>query len=342
MGNLLTITLASALLLFSDKANALVLWGLDGAANQTNPGGGVPWGAVAKVTNSDGSLIQGSAVYLGDGFMLTANHVTMNLQHSFVTFDQVEIFSIDPMFNDGVRSYGKQVGVGVDLAVFKLNSIPVNATGAVLMPAGGGETFGAGAAATLVGWGVGRDPLSAPGANTVTWGDSSTAVKRWGLNAPRTAINISYNLASEAYNYGALVTYAGNTNSLNPNNKGLGANEAGATLYDSGSGLFQESDGQWRLIGITTAVQTSGSTTFGADAVGGGDGNYFVRVASYEQDIMAIVPEPTTASLLVAGMLAIAILTKRHRTPGTSFSKDGEGQINGRHWLVDNFSSKGR
>jgi hypothetical protein len=139
----LLLTTALLLALSAAPAPALVLWGLDNTANLTDPGTGAPWNAVAKVTNSDGSLIEGSAVYLGNGFMLTANHVTMNLTYSFVTFDQVETFAIDPTFNDGVRAYGKQVAPGVDMAVFKLTSIPVSVTAATLLPTANAERVGA-------------------------------------------------------------------------------------------------------------------------------------------------------------------------------------------------------
>lgn len=203
-------------------ARAMVLWGLDNGANQTDPGSGVPWGSVGKVVNSDGSLLSGSAVYLGDGFLLTANHVTMDLTYSFVTFDEVEFFSIDPAFKGGSRSYGKQVASGLDMAVFKLTSIPVSATAAILLPTAI-ESFGATASATLIGWGVGRVPSAPVYTDTVTWGDATTSDKRWGVNAPR---------GTAAIPYDALVTYAGTTNAPNPSNRGLGDSEAAATLYD--------------------------------------------------------------------------------------------------------------
>ena len=309
----LLFTTALLLALSAAPAPALVLWGLDNSANQSDPGTGAPWGAVAKVTNSDGSLIEGSAVYLGNGFMLTANHVTMNLTYSFVTFDEVETFAIDPTFNDGVRSYGKQVAPGVDMAVFKLTSIPVSATAAVLLPTAT-ESFSASSSATLVGWGVGRNASSPVGTNTVGWDNATTSDKRWGLNAPRGANNLSYTLGSQNYLYEALITYAGTTNSPNPANKGLGSSEAGATLYDSGSGLFQEIGGDWYLIGLTTAVQSNGTTTYGADSSGGGDANYFARISTYDEQITALVPEPSTLSLLaLSGAAAAAMAIRRRR-----------------------------
>lgn len=303
---------ALMLALGAAPAPALVLWGLDNTANLTDPGTGAPWSAVAKVTNSDGSSLMGSAVYLGDGFLLTADHVVMNLTYSFITFDEVAFFSIDPTFNDGVRGYGKQVAPGVDMAVIKLTSLPVSATAATLLPTAT-ESFGASSSATMVGWGVGRNASSPVGTNTVGWGDATTSDKRWGLNAPRTGAMVSYSVGSSTYTNSSLVTYTGTTNSPNPDNKGLGFSEAGATLYDSGSGLFQEINGEWYLIGLTTAVSANGSTTFGLDSVGGGDANYFARISSYEEEITALVPEPSTVSLVALAGTALGALALRRR-----------------------------
>lgn len=307
MKKISVIILASATTLLPNLASGLVLWGLDNSANQTAPGNGAPWDAVAKITNSDASLVEGSAVYIGNGFMLTANHVSVNLTYSFVTFDQVETFSIDPTFNDGVRSYGKQVAPGLDLAVLKLTSIPLSVSPALLLGTGD-ESFGAGAEGTMVGWGVGRDDSGSVENSVVNWGNLSTSEKRWGVNAPRATGNISYTIGSFSYSYESIITYAGSPDAPSPNNRGLGLSEAGAALYDSGSGLFQELGDQWYLIGLTTAVQKGGSTTFGLDAPSGGDANYFARISSYEEGIIAIVPEPNSSPLLIMTALGAVVV----------------------------------
>ncbi len=284
-------------------ARALVLWNLDNSANQTDPGTGAPWGAVAKVVNSSGSLLSGSAVYLGDGYLLTANHVTMDLTYSFVTFDEVEFFAIDPAYNDGARTYGKQVATGVDMAVFKLTSIPASATAATLLPTAIEQI----APATLVGWGVGRSGGSPLESTNAVWGAADTSKKRWGVNTPKA-------VGTDPYDY--VITIAGATGpDFDPD--GLGNAEAGVTLYDSGSGLFQEIGGNWYLIGITTTTEDVGSTDFGNDSASGagrGDADYFARISSYDEQITALVPEPSTISLLAlaTGALAVA-LCRRHR-----------------------------
>lgn len=277
------------------SAPAIVFWNLGNDANQTDPGTGVPWNSVAKVVNTDNSFLSGSAVYLGNGFLLTANHVTVNSNFSKVTFDNTNFFSIDPNFG----SYGTQVAPGVDMKVIKLTLNPagVNAVTLLSTPV---EMV---APATLVGWGKGRDPAVPLASTSVTWGSDSTAAKRWGVNVPKIAGTSPYDF---------IATIAGATGpGFFPS--GVGDAEASATLYDSGSGLFQQIGGQWYLIGLTTAVETNGSSTYGDDDSTGGDLTYYARISSYEQDITALVPEPSSISLLAMAGAAMASIALRRR-----------------------------
>ena len=68
--------LLAALLLVASTAGesrAVVLFNLPNSANQSDPGTGVPWGSVAKVSDSAGGSQTGSAVHIGNGYLLTAN-----------------------------------------------------------------------------------------------------------------------------------------------------------------------------------------------------------------------------------------------------------------------------
>ncbi len=87
------------LVLGSVESRALVFWNLDNSANQTDPGTGVPWDSVARVAGTNLSLANttGSAIYLGNGYMLTANHVTLGIDQR-VTFDGVTPFVVDLTF----------------------------------------------------------------------------------------------------------------------------------------------------------------------------------------------------------------------------------------------------
>lgn len=298
-GTLLTL----ALLLAADlTAPAMVFWNLGHDANQTDPGTGVPWDSVAKIYDPSNNAISGSAVYLGNGYLLTANHVYVGPNfdandYSRVSFDNINSYIIDPFFGN----YGTQVAPGVDMKVIRLTLDPsgVNAVTLLTSP---DELI---APATLVGWGKGRDPAVPLASTNVAWGDDSTATKRWGLNEPKFD-------GSAAYDYLGAIAGASGPEFV-PG--GLGDAEASVALYDSGSGLFQEIEGEWYLIGLTTAVQrqTADSTTFGLDSAGGGDTNYFARISSYDEQITALVPEPSTISLLALAGTAISAIALRRR-----------------------------
>lgn len=297
--------LAAALLLsVSHRSEALVLWGAGNDANITDPGTGVPWDAVGRVAASDLSLgsTSGSAVHIGDGFMLTANHVTLDPTR-VVTFNGVDSFAVDTTFHGG---NGVQIASGVDLKLFRLASVPL--TSSVALDSTGGSV----SPATVVTYGVGRG-ATATSSSPVAWGAIDTVAKRWGINVPRALSGISY----DTYSYTALWSVAGNPSS-SPG--GVGSNEAALTVFDSGSGMFQNISGVWYLIGVATAIeQQSGAntSTFGIDSVTGvgrGDRNFHASIATYRSQILAAVPEPSVLSLaaLAAG---VAMLGRLRRSP---------------------------
>lgn len=282
-----TLPLLCLLALCASPAQAIILFGVGNAGNTTDPNTGAPFASVARLSN--GSTIGGSGIYLGNGYVLTADHVT---PFSSVTFDGTTSFS-----HDGLAP--QQVG-STDMKIFRLTTTPTVA--AVPVYTGTSELGNSG---TLVGWGVGRDPLVPVNSADVAWGANSTSDRRWGLNVPRATTNISYGAGS----YEALVTVlGGNTNP----NQGLGADEAALTLFDSGSGMFQQFGGVWYLTGLATAVEFANESSFGQDATTGinrGDFNYFVRVGSYSSDINAIIPEPS--SLLLTAPALLLLLRRR-------------------------------
>jgi len=289
---------------FLPQASALVLWNLDNNANQTDPGGGLPWDTVGRVAGADRSLASttGSAIHLGGGYMLTANHVTLTANQS-ITFDGVTSFAVDDTFtsNNGTV-LGKQVAPGVDLKVFKLTSTPL--VGAVALNSVGALV----SSATLVGYGVGRGATSL-GESTVAWGALDTVAKRWGVNVPRQLVTVG----GGGYNYTAIETIAG-ASTGDP--AGLGNSEAGLTLMDSGSAMFQYISGSWRLIGVGTTVQQLDTTVFGNDQVSGskGDSFYHASISTYRTQILGIIPEPAPVSLLLgAAGFGVFLFLRRSR-----------------------------
>lgn len=293
-----------ALIAATSPARAVILYGMDNSANQTDPGSGAPWNAVAKVTDSTGASVNGSAVYLGNGYMITANHVALG---SHVSFDGMTTVAVDSSFSSIQLSSG---GVFADAKIFKLASTPIGINGVNLLSSGT-ENFWTGnppanknaAAVTLVGWGLGRD-ATAINSDLVGRGDNSTSAKRWGTNT----LN-NYSIVSVANQ----PAYSFVTTHLGPDS----ASEAGASLYDSGSGLFQKIGGTWYMVGLTTAITNrNGGTisTFGAEDYTGtnGDENIFVRMSTYSAQIQSLtaVPEPSEYAVC-AGAMAIALTVRR-------------------------------
>jgi hypothetical protein len=163
----------------------------------------------------------------------------------------------------------------------------------------------------LVGYGVGRSSSSLLGSSPVTWGDSSTAIKRWGTNFVDGAI--------------AGVQVAGYTSDLlrTQFNSNSGANEAALTIYDSGSALFRQIGSEWFLVGLGAYVQNSGyslaSTQFNSRD---SDDSYFIRISSYSSAVDQIgavaVPEPSSSHYFVGGLLFLGFLALRKILPQKS------------------------
>lgn len=276
-----------ALALCAAPARGIVLYGANDLANTSNPNDGSPWKDVGTFTNSSGSSAGDSCVYLGNGYVLTANHVSPG---AWVKLDGT-VYARD-------TSYGPvQIAPGVDAHVFRLSTVPVGLQGVKLY----GGTGELNADVDLIGWGVGRSPGDldmGPGQATVTWGTGQA--ERWGVNKVSATLPIAYS----GYSYDALQT------TLDSNN---GINEAGMADHDSGSGMFAYLGGQWQLVGLNTVVSTGGSSTFGG---GTPDTNYAVRIGSYRGNILALIPEPASFSLFAVGGACLLLRRPGRRRTG--------------------------
>ena len=276
-------------LLFSpfDQARAIVFFSQGNDANLTSPGGGLPWDNVVQMQSPTGPI--GTGVYLGNRYVLTAGHVG--------PLTSVKVGLVDYLIDSSPA-------VAIETADMKLVRLASD-------PGLGGVRLNSnpsadGGAAHLVGYGVGRASTSSPGSSPVTWGDSSTAIKRWGTNFVDGAIGE------------ALV--GGYTSDLlrTQFNSNAGANEAALTIYDSGSALFRQIGSDWYLVGLGAYVQNSGyslaSSQFNSTE---SDDNYFIRISSYADSSVMIggvgVPEPSSQSLLFVGaaFLSACLLVRR-------------------------------
>lgn len=283
-----------ALLFASPNADAVILYGKDNTGNTTAPPSGAPWENVAHIGNLSGTGVGSSAVYLGSRWMLTANHVA---QRSSVSFDGVNSWLVDSNSWQQVDS--------ADLKVFRLQDDPGLSGLMLYEDAVAGDDFNE--TSTIVGWGVGRDPTTPPETDQVPWGDNTTRDKRWGTNTTD----------------GLTVTVNGTDSLLTFLDNNVGDDEGAVTFHDSGGALFQFIDGAWHLSGISIAVgaQEENHSTFGAPIMTGqiqtghtGDENYFARMATYSDSINAIIPEPSTWSLLIGVGIFGSVLLRRRRS----------------------------
>ncbi len=276
-------------LLFSpfDQARAIVYYSQGNGANLDNPAVGLPCDNVVQMQSPTGPI--GTGVYLGNRYVLTAGHVG-------------PLTSVKVGFVDYLLDSSPAVAIGrADMQLVRL----------ALDPGLGGVRLNSnpsadGGAAHLVGYGVGRAPSSLLGTSPVTWGDSSTATKRWGTNFVDGAI-------------GAALVGGYTSNLLRTQfNSNAGANEAALTIYDSGSALFRQIGSDWYLVGLGAYVQNSGyslaSTQFNSKD---SDDSYFIRISSYAGSSVMIggvgVPEPSSQSLLFVGVafLSACLLARR-------------------------------
>ena len=276
-------------LLFSqfEQARAIVFFSQGNGANLDNPAVGLPWDNVVQMQSPTGPI--GTGVYLGNRYVLTAGHVG-------------PLTSVKVGFVNYLLDSSPAVAIGTaDMKLVRLASDP--GLGGVRLNS---NPSADGGAAHLVGYGVGRADSSDLSSSPVTWGDSSTAIKRWGTNFVDGAIGA------------ALV--GGYTSDLlrTQFNSNAGVNEAALTIYDSGSALFRQIGSDWYLVGLGAYVQNSGyslaSTQFNSKD---SDDSYFIRISSYAGSSVMIggvgVPEPSSQSLLFVGaaFLSACLLARR-------------------------------
>ena len=273
-------------------AQAIVFYSQGNEANLSSPAGlNLPWDNVVQMRSTSGPI--GSGVYLGNRYVLTAGHVgpLTSVKVGYVDY----LLDSSPAVAIGTADM-KLVRLALDpgLNRVRLNSNP---------SADGG-------AAHLVGYGVGRASSSLLGSNPVTWGDSSTAIKRWGTNfvdGTRSAEQVA------GYTSDLLRTQF---------NSNAGVNEAALTIYDSGSALFRQIGSDWYLVGLGAYVQNSGyslaSTQLNSTE---SDDNYFIRISSYATSVDVIggvsVPEPSSQSLLFVGVAFLSACLLARRTVGS-------------------------
>ncbi|MCE5278412.1 MAG: serine protease [Planctomycetaceae bacterium] len=283
------------------QAMAMVVRGGDGSGNTTTPVDDPGWANV-------GLCGSGTAVYLGNGWVITASHVGANSVTFGSTTYTVASGTYQRLHDPSSSS------TLADLCVFQLSTIPTGLTSVTI----GDSSPVLGSMVTAIGYGRNRATSATSwyvdiDTNPYTWSETpfsgydaqaggfkttSTRTKRWGENA----ISGSETL-SGSY---------GTTRMLKTTFDASGsANEFQGIAGDSGGALFWKNGSDWELAGIVLSVGTFSGQP-GSTAVYG-NVTYMADLALYRDQILAItaVPEPATLTLLATA--AAAILLRRHR-----------------------------
>ena len=284
--------------------------------------------APVSIWDNVGVAGDSSGEYLGNGWIITANHVSRsgnNINFSLTlggtpynwTGTGAQLGSHDiflaRLAPDGSGNLPDAYGAtGIPLAT----ATPATGTATTLI--GLGRIISAINYYTVAGSVWTPVPPSTPGAIPVySWGPSPT--KTWGTNTiwgttaagstvagfPLAAWTVAGDDALAVdFSDGPYATHDPAT-----------AAETGAAVNDSGSGMFVNVAGTWKLAGLVDTIDTytgqPGSTTT--------DGNdtFAIDLTSYASEINAVIatPEPTSGALLgIAGTVFVASVRRRKKS----------------------------
>ena len=269
------IATALALAALAATARGVVISGANAGPSQSAPSANPYWDNVAHLSGA-------TAVYLGDRWMITANHVS----ETSVTFsDGRAPFAVVPGSEVVLTNPTTSGATGnADLRMFQLQADPglpslaITTTtpknGAALMMIGAGRDRGA----TEIGWSASTDPWKPtplPLATARGYSLASTSHMAWGESRVAGSTLISNNTVMLATNFSS----------------SAGPFEAQVVTGDSGGGVFTQVGGAWQLTGVIDAEKLL--TNQPSDTVVFGDQSYFANLSTYRDQIESILNTPT-------------------------------------------------
>lgn len=274
-----------ALAALTRPALGIIVINSDESANDVAPTNGAPWNYVARLDNHFGA--RASGVYLGNHYILTANHVDNDINNVFLNGTN---YAVDTSFTPVTFANS-------DLRIIRIQADP----GLPSLHLIGSTDSAFNQSATMIGWGVGKGTaIPNQGWN---WGDDSTRKERWG-----TSVTLGNYQTDPVSGFTFLQTTFDIT---------MGVSTGQLTGGDSGGGLFENIGGVWTLVGINSDVDTDNKALYDQSLTLAGfqpDHSYFQSVQQYASQINALViPEPATGAMLGFGVATFLGVTRRRR-----------------------------
>lgn len=256
--------------------------------NTSNPNDGSPWANVGNVNGASG-------IYLGNGWVLTANHVGAGT----ITFD-IGTFTAD---GQTVRLHNPDSSL-TDLLLFHLTLAPSLSSLTLAS-----STPGVNSLVDMEGFGRiagSTQKTYSTASGTYTGFDwSSSGFKSWGTNRIASGVTTQSDLGN-----GTVQVF-----SMDFSSSGQTSDEGQAATGDSGGAIFFKKGATWELAGMMDAIGTlinqPASTAVYGDITNSAD------ISTYRSQIASViaVPEPGVSGLFVLGSGAafFAALKKRRR-----------------------------
>jgi len=247
------------LFVLSRPSSGIIVISADEAECQAPPPDGAPWMYVARLENKFGP--RASGVYLGNRYVLTANHVDedINVIHlNGVNYAKDESF--------------KPVVLPGDLRVMRIATDP----GLPVLPLIGAAESELGKPATMIGYGAGKGaPIPNQGWE---WGDDATRIKRWASNLTLPEYHV------DAQSHAPFISTAFDI--------AAGPRTGQIAIADSGCGLFENLGGVWKLVGLGDDVEEDKKALFDNDPATPGnqpDHSWFTPLREVAAQIRDIV-----------------------------------------------------
>ncbi len=295
-----------AALAVSATCRAVVVSGGDGQGNTNAPSGLAEWDNVGRF-----NVGEGSAVYLGNRWLLTAWHVRVDNNPSQVLLAGTW-YGLDT--NTWTRITNAS-GSAADMVMVRLSNSPP--LGDVTLRS---TQIPDDASLVMVGYGRSRHPTNSYW--DASWNEIYSPPYTWtgfkmflGFNAKRWGSNTVDNAFKNVDV--ASVPYSSITRSFRVTfTEGASADEAQAVIGDSGGAAFYWNGTAWELVGMmhNISVQT-GQPWPGTVVYGNRTWAANLTTPAYYDQLVAAIPEPATMAFWAVAVAVGGFVIRRFRRP---------------------------